>query len=839
MMKNISFSRAWLLCSLTPTLMLNANQVRASVSTDGHPNIIFILADDLGYGDLSALNEKGKIATPNIDLLAHEGVNFLDAHSSSAVSTPSRYGVLTGRYNWRSTLKHGVNKPYENPLIHTDRTTMASMLRNQGYQTACIGKWHLGMNYVTTDGLPPVDNSEKCNVDFRKAIIGGPCDLGFDYYFGVDAPNFPPYCFIENRNTVGIPNFFYPKNTQMDSRMGRGLENWDMQKILPTLIEKAEGYIKQASKNKKPFFLYLPLTSPHTPIVPTKEFAGKTGLNLYADFVAQTDASVGRILKSLKKNGIDKNTIVVFASDNGCSPRAEFSLLKKKGHNPSYIFRGMKADLYEGGHHVPCLVRWPNRVQPHSVKQTICLTDFMSTFASLTGYDLSDNEAEDSYDILPLLTNESESSIIREATVHHSIDGSFAIRQGKWKLLLVNHSGGWSAPFKNSGYEDPYQLYNVEEDPDETNNLYRQNLEKAEELKTLLIKYVKEGRSTVGKPQKNDFVESWEELKPWLNDSKPLADHWEYRNIVIEEPGYFLWGSSPIMDEDGNVHLFAARWKTEIPFDTGWRSHCEIAHYVSDNPEGPFHFKDVVLKGTGKDTWDKYGIHNPTIQKVGDKYALLYISNNDYHQPPHPANQKIGMLISKSLYGPWEKVGKDGCILEPSKNPKHWTYKASNGVVNPALLVHPNGGYLLYFKSNKSQMGVAFANNVEGPYVMYPNPVTDNKKPIEDGYAFVWNNEICLLTTDNHGLLEAGGGLLWKSKDGINFDRKESGFHLYEKYLPKGSFKNSRRNYGRYCKFERPQVLMIDGKPAYLYVPSGTNIKGGKETFVHVLKYKE
>ena len=481
------------------------------------PNIVFILADDMGYGDVKFINEQCKIPTPNIDRLMAEGVTFTDAHTCSSVSTPSRYGILTGRYNWRSRLKRGVLDYYDQPLIDTNCTTMASMLRTQGYQTACIGKWHLGMNFATTDGKQPIDTEQECNVDYSKEFKGGPLDVGFDYFFGVDCPNYPPYCFLENRKTKGIPTLFYPRNLKLDTRAGHGLENWNLEKVLPTVVNKATQYIKRASKEKEPFFLYVPLTSPHTPIVPIKEFNGKTGLNLYADFVMQTDAEIGKILDAIQQSGEASNTIVVFVTDNGCSPVANFKQLKEKGHNPSYIFRGMKADLYEGGHHVPCVVRWPEKAKPHTINQTICMTDFMATFAAITGYKLLDNEAEDSYNILPLIVTDSkEPDNIREATVHHSFDGQFAIRQGKWKLLLTNYSGGWSAPAKNKPYNEPYQLYDLEKDPEETTNLYASFPEKAEALRQLLIRYVKNGRSTKGTPQQNDDSSSWPQISTWM-----------------------------------------------------------------------------------------------------------------------------------------------------------------------------------------------------------------------------------------------------------------------------------------------------------------------------------
>lgn len=319
-----------------------------------------------------------------------------------------------------------------------------------------------------------------------------------------------------------------------------------------------------------------------------------------------------------------------------------------------------------------------------------------------------------------------------------------------------------------------------------------------------------------------------------------FADQWEFKGVGIQEKGYHIWGTSPIIDEEGRTHLFADRWPMEYGVDPGWRSHSEIAHYVSDNPGGPFVFSDVALRGTQTDTWDKYGVHNATIYKIGGQYALLYISNDNYRQPPHPANQNIGMAISKSLSGPWTKVNGDGKILSTPRNPAYWNYKAANGVVNPALLIY-KGGFFLYFKSQNAKMGLAFAENLEGPYVQLPVPVTANNQRIEDGYAFVFNDQICLLTTDNDGILKQGGGLLWKSEDGINFKSYESGYHLINEYLQDTFVMTPRWYYGpkTLMKFERPQVLMKDGKPAWLYVASGCNIYGGESTVSYVLKFKD
>ncbi len=336
---------------------------------------------------------------------------------------------------------------------------------------------------------------------------------------------------------------------------------------------------------------------------------------------------------------------------------------------------------------------------------------------------------------------------------------------------------------------------------------------------------------------------------------KSFADQWEYVGIAVEEPGYTIWGTSPIMGEDGKVHLFVARWPCEFKVDPGWRTHSEIAHYVGESPEGPFVFSDVAVKGDidgvkgGKAPCNPaihkvknnkvYAPHNPAVHKVDSLYALFYIVNTGIEK--HPSNQYICLSVSSSLYGPWEKVGDNGKILTPPTNPDYWNYKASNGVNNPAFLQHPDGGYFLYFKSEKARMGLAVAENLEGPYVQLPFPVTVNNRNIEDGYAFMYKGKFALLTTDNHGIIESGGGILWTSEDGIHFDTYEKGFHRINDYT-NVDMKKVAVHYGtknrKYAKFERPQVLLKEGKPWYLYVPSGTNIYGGACTVSYVLKFK-
>ncbi len=484
------------------------------------PNIVYVLCDDLGYGDLKCLNAESKIATPNFDRVAAAGMIFTDAHSGSAVCTPTRYGMLTGRYAWRTKLQQSVLGGLSPRLIEPGRLTVASLLKQNGYHTAAIGKWHLGMNWVKQPGKDVSELSietpeQVSNVDFGQPIAGGPTTVGFDYYFGISASlDMVPYTFIENDRVTILPSVerqFAMMQGRMDpvTRNGPAAPKFEVEDVLPTLMSKAVEYISQRAvdaKAGKPFFLYLPLASPHTPIAPTDAWRGKSGLNPYADFVMQTDAALSQLLDALDKNGLTENTLVVVTSDNGCSPQAKFEELVPKGHNPSYHFRGNKADIYEGGHRIPFLVRWPGHVKAGATSdQTTCLTDFAATCAEILGVRLPDDAAEDSVSMLPALSG-TATKPLREATVHHSINGSFGIRQGKWKLCFCPGSGGWSAP--RPGSDDTSgmpatQLFDLAADIGEKANVTAENAAVVERLTKLMEKFVVEGRSTPGPAQKN------------------------------------------------------------------------------------------------------------------------------------------------------------------------------------------------------------------------------------------------------------------------------------------------------------------------------------------------
>jgi len=518
------------------------------------PNIVFFFVDDMGYGDASCFNPHGKIKTHNIDRFAEEGMKFTDAHSSSAVCSPSRYSVLTGRYNWRSTLQKGIVGVYGDLLIRPGVETVPSFLKKHGYHTGCIGKWHLGQTWDFDAANGPFKgegfygksednpNTERVASDEEKAVWqeafskptkGGPTKCGFDYYYGVDVPNWAPFCFIENDRTVGIPSEWLPASlvgNNISSHSGPAMPGWKFEDLLPTWAKKADEYIEERSMKEEPFFLYLPMTSPHTPLSVNKEFAGKSGLNNpYADLVIETDDVFGRVLKSLESHGLADNTLVIFASDNGCahyvgcrSPgHGGETPMEPQGHYPSAHLRGYKSDAWDGGHRIPCAARWPGVIEPGTeCDQLVCLSDLMATCAEVLGEDLDDECGVDSVSMLPLFKK--PNAQVRQHVIHHSISGKFAIRDGRWKLVLCPGSGGWSEPGDRKAAEEGMplvQLYDMQEDPGETTNLNEQEPERVRAMIRLLEKLVADGRSTPGVQQANDV-----DVDIWKLDTMPSID---------------------------------------------------------------------------------------------------------------------------------------------------------------------------------------------------------------------------------------------------------------------------------------------------------------------------
>ena len=496
-------------------LSLLCGSLHAANST---PNIVFILADDLGYGDLGCYNKDSKIPTPHLDQFAREGMRFTDAHSPSSVCSPTRYALLTGRYAWRSRLQRGVLGPWDKPLIAPERLTVASLLKQHGYTTACIGKWHLGVNWQATDGLPAsTRNNPLSNVDFTKPFADGPTTRGFDHYFGTLVPNFPPFCFVNDDRTVGIPSVLAKGG--LFNVPGPMLPDWKLVDILPELTRHAVSWVESTAKSGQPFLLYLPLTSPHYPVVPAPEFRGKSGAGEYGDFVAQTDWTVGQVLDALKRSGVAENTLVIFTSDNGPEVAGEVSpgaydRVQQFHHASMGGLRGVKRDAWEGGHRVPFIARWPGKIKAGAVSdETMCHVDFMASVAALLGAKLPADAAPDSVNVLPVLLGESLTKPAREATVHHSINGKFAIRQGDWVFIDApsgDDDGAHGEPEflkAERGYtkhEQPGELFNLREDLAERRNHYAEQPDLVRDLKALLGKYKADGRSTPGTKQQND-----------------------------------------------------------------------------------------------------------------------------------------------------------------------------------------------------------------------------------------------------------------------------------------------------------------------------------------------
>ena len=481
-------------------LLLLAGLASAGLATAAdNPNLVFILADDMGYGDVSHMG--GKAATPHIDRLAEEGMRFTDAHTTSSVCTPTRYGVLTGRYNWRTRLKRSVFfNPRDKPLIEPGEANIASLLKANGYHSSCVGKWHLGIGWQFVEDYKkqPGHKGQGWDIDYSKPAVT-PLSHGFDEFFGIQASlDMAPYVYIRNDKAVSpgtvVKAFHRPGAASMDFEADRCLIDFARESV---------AYIdRRAEQPDQPFFLYLPLTSPHTPIVPSAKWQGKSSLGKYGDFLMETDWVVGQVMQALERHKLTDNTLVVFTTDNGCSPAAKISELESKGHKPNAHWRGHKADIYEGGHRVPFIVRWPAKVKPGTVSDRLtCQTDFVATCADILGVELAADAGVDSFSFLPeLLGQESEE---RAAVVHHSIGGFFAIRKGKWKLCLCPGSGGWSAPRPGKAPKGspPVQLFDLEADPGERTNLQDKHPDIVKALTDELQSFVDRGRSTPGPDQ--------------------------------------------------------------------------------------------------------------------------------------------------------------------------------------------------------------------------------------------------------------------------------------------------------------------------------------------------
>jgi arylsulfatase A len=501
----------------------------SSLAATPRPNFLIILADDLGYGDMQANNpQRGKIPTPHMDRLAAQGMRFTDGHSSSGCCSPTRYTLLTGRYHWRSRLQQGIVQVWGAPLISPEQITIGRLAQQQGYKTACIGKWHLGRDWPITQEQRPFFEGfggqrgggakvataatdvhrEVWRKVFAQPIPGGPTTRGFDEYFGTDVPNWPPYCFIENDRTVGIPTELLPAEKLIKNQaslQGPALNDWQLEPILPALADRAAAFISRQSQAGQSFLLYLPLTAPHTPIAPNPAWRGKSAIgHAYADFVMETDATIGRVLQALDDSGAADNTFVLFTSDNGCAKYIGVEELEARGHYPSGPLRDYKASVYEGGHRVPFVVRWPGVVRPGSVcGQLVHQADVLATCADILGATLPENAGEDSVSFLPLLKG--QEAPIRTHAVSCACDGTPSLRQGPWKLVFASD--------ENS--QTPVQLYNLDSDLGERNNVAADQPQLVAEMRELMERFIVAGRTTPGARQKNDVkVRRYPRLKP-------------------------------------------------------------------------------------------------------------------------------------------------------------------------------------------------------------------------------------------------------------------------------------------------------------------------------------
>ena len=495
------------------------------------PNIVIIYTDDQGFGDVGALNPEAKFRTPNMDKLANEGIVFTDGHSSDAVCTPSRYSLLTGRYSWRTSLKENVLDADGPCLIEKGRTTIASLLKENGYHTAMVGKWHLQMEFVGETGK---------GRDWSKPFTDGPIEKGFDYYFGIPASmNFGILTYLENDRVLDPPVLYTKKKLDVTPRTYRMTPPYEQQQskgsvevapsfndelVLETFAGKAVEYINKSAedaKQGKPFFLYFAMTSPHLPHCTHPDFQGQSKCGNYGDFMEETDYRVGQVLDALQANGLDKNTLVIFSSDNGAESNYEYQRDTYQ-HYSCMNFKGGKRDIYEGGHRVPFLMRWPEVIKPGSKSDIpVCQTDYMATIADIIGVKLSDNSGVDSYSLYPVLKGKQTKQNLHGPVIHHSITGHFAIRDGKWKLNMLRGSGGSLKPvlIEPKPGEAIYELYDLEKDPGETTNLYFEHPEIVKKLTLEITKIIENGRSTPGKAQ-NYIKENWKQLtwmKPGVN----------------------------------------------------------------------------------------------------------------------------------------------------------------------------------------------------------------------------------------------------------------------------------------------------------------------------------
>jgi arylsulfatase A-like enzyme len=811
---------------------------QTSATTPARPNIVFFLVDDMGWQETSVpfhrerteLNRRYR--TPNMEQLAAQGMKFTQAYAS-AVCSPTRVSALTGMTaarhrvtNWTLRRNRSPDDPravlQPPPWNVNGVTTLAgiehalqvtplpTLLREAGYRTIHVGKAHFGA--LETPGEDPRHLGFDINIAGHAA--GGPGSHWGTKNFSAGWRTQPPDLIWD------VPG--------LEAYHGRDIH------LTEALTLEAIRAVEQAAADHQPFYLYLSHYAVHAPWEKDDRFHQAyldAGLNPFeatlASMIEGMDKSLGDLMDALERLGVAENTIVLFMSDNGSPSQCP----------PNLPLRGHKLTPYEGGTRVPMLVKWPGvTAAGTSCDHPVIIEDVFPTLLEIAGVDWRGRTRQtvDGISFVPLLNGTGRTPPDRSFLWHfphtYSGQGPFsAIRQGPWKL--IHHPANRRL-----------QLFNLEEDIGESEDLAAKYPGRLADLTQLLATRLQETRAQMPlDPATGEPVPLPAASAQLKVPRSAIVDRLEWKGVAIEEPDFTLWGASPIL-ADGQVHLFAARWP-EPNVDPAWRRSSEIAQYVAEHPEGPFRFRRVVLQGTGRSgDWDAYAPHNPEIQRFGDTFALCYIANSDFHQPPHPLNQRIGMVVADHIDGPWRKVGSDGLILGPSSDPRHFSH--GRQVVNPALL-QVGDRFHLYFKTTgpargTTVYGLAMADQLTGPYRMLDEPLTSAGVTIEDGSAFSWDGKVCLLTTDNHGKVTGvrGAGVLWVSDDGIRFrpEWTQLGFDLIPRHFTAYDPGRVRRIYGEDPKLERPKILCIDGQPAWLYAPSGWNVTGGQRTVNHVLR---
>lgn len=822
-----------------------------TVAGGERPNLVFFLVDDMGWQETSVpfhtevteLNRRYR--TPNMERLAREGMKFTQAYAS-AVCSPSRVSALTGM----NVARHGVTNwtlrkdaspdnasddffpptwnvngvaPFEGVSRTVVGTPLPVLLREAGYATIHVGKAHFGA--LGTPGEDPLNLGFDVNIAGHCA--GGPGSYWGEKDYSAAWRTDPP------DRIWDVPG--------LDAYHGTETH------LTEALTLEAIKAVEAAVEERKPFYLYLSHYAVHAPWERDVRFYEKyvdAGLSPFeatlASMIEGMDKSLGDVMGALERLGVAENTVIVFLSDNGSPSQCPRNL----------PLRGHKLTPYEGGIREPMLVKWPGITSPGSLcSEPVVIEDLFPSLLEIAGVEWKGRVPQqvDGRSIVPLLQGKGAAgSAVRDLVWHfphlYSGQGPFsAIRQGPWKLIF--HHADRRA-----------ELFNLADDLGERRDLARQRRDLTGQLLDRLGEILSERGAMMPISRASGEVMRYPaavDITDWPREDKgservqlprsALARGLKWAGVAIDDGDYTVWGAAPL-HADGEYHLYAARWP-EKGVDPAWRRSSEIAHYVSGRAEGPFQFADIVMRGTGRQgDWDAYAPHNPEVRAIDGLYYLCYIANGDFHQPPHPLNQKIGMAVAPGPYGPWKKLGDDGLILSASDDPRHFTH--GKQVVNPTLL-RVGDRYHLYFKTGgevpgTTLYGLATSDSVTGPYRMLDAPLTTADVTIEDGSAFLWQGKVCLLTTDNHGQVTGvrGGGVLWVSDDGLHFNRAwtQSGFGLLPEYCPAYDPAKVMRIYGGDPKFERPKVLCEEGLPAWLYATSGWNFSGGSRTVNHVLR---